>query len=214
MVINPFDSIERDQLFPSPLVSCTTTKHDRNSNFKSRSPAEDEDILQTTSSALIPLKDINVTTSSAASPSSPSISPPIVENFQTHPTLLTDQGRLSGSMFSLTSTATLIPRHHESNLFESHSCNDSLIPKRNSVCYNLNSNNSEKDVLRNKTLASAVRPSSVYSKSRFSKSVSSNCVPFNNHCSLRIEKTKRIKKSDLKLLEEAVQQLKSLLLNR
>ncbi|XP_018654082.1 putative heat containing protein [Schistosoma mansoni] len=213
MVINPFDSIERDQLFPSPLVSCTTTKHDGNSNFKNRSPAEDEETLQTTSSDLIPLKDINVTTSSAASPSSPSISPPIVENFQTHPTLLTNQGRLSGSMFSLTSTATLIPRHHESNLFESQGCNDSSISKRNSVCYNLTSNSSEKEFLRNKTLTSAVRPSSVYSKSRSSKNVASNCVPFNNHCSLKVEKTKRIKKSDLKLLEEAVQQLKSLLLN-
>ncbi|CAH8660163.1 unnamed protein product [Schistosoma rodhaini] len=213
MVINPFDSIERDQLFPSPLVSCTTTKHDGNSNFKNRSPAEDEETLQTTSSDLIPLKDINVTTSSAASPSSPSISPPIVENFQTHPTLLTSQGRLSGSMFSLTSTATLIPRHHESNHFESHGCNDSSISKRNSVCYNLTSNSSEKEFLRNKTLTSAVRPSSVYSKSRSSKTVASNCVPFNNHCTLKVEKTKRIKKSDLKLLEEAVQQLKSLLLN-
>ncbi|CAH8566279.1 unnamed protein product [Schistosoma turkestanicum] len=213
MVLDPLDFIERDQLFSSSPVSSAASKHDRNNNFKNRLPAEDEETRQTTSSNLMPLKDINVTAVSAASLSSPSTSPPIIENYQTHPTMLTNQGQLSGSMFSLTSTATLIPRHHENNLFESQTCNDSSIPKHNSVCYNSASNNSEKEFLRNKSHTNAVTPSSVYSKPRSSKSVISNSVPSNNHYSSKIEKTKRFKKSDLKLLEKAILQLKSILLN-
>ncbi|KAH8864111.1 Protein furry like [Schistosoma japonicum] len=210
LVVNPFNSSERYHSFFSPPVSSRTAKCDGNEKFRNVSPTENEETQQ--ASVLSPLKDIDVTCSLATSPSSPNSSPPIIGNFRT-PTLLTKQGHLSGSMFSLTSTATLIPRHQETNISESQVCTDIPVPKPSSTCHNQTSNISEKEFSRSKILTSGIRPSSVHPNPRSTKTVTSNRGPFRNNCSLKIDQAKKVKESDLMLLEDAIQQLRTILLN-
>ncbi|KAK4475902.1 hypothetical protein MN116_001147 [Schistosoma mekongi] len=210
LVVNPFNSLERYDSFSSPLVSRRTAKYDGNGKFRNISPNENEETQQT--SGLSPLKDIDVTNSLAASPSSPNSSPPIIGNFRT-PTLLRKHGQLSDSMFSLTSTATLIPRHQETNPSESQVCTDTPISKPSSTCHTQASIISEKEFSRCKTLTSGIRPSSVNPNPRSTKTIISSRAPFRNNCSLKIDQAKKVKESDLKLLEDAIQQLRTILLN-
>nr|CAH8871380.1 unnamed protein product [Trichobilharzia regenti] len=217
LVIDPFMTIESDNLFSSPIVSSRTVKYDDTEQFKNMPSTEKEPDgdSHTTSLDLLPLKDIDVTASLAASPSSPNCSPPMITQLQTNPTPLIKQGRLSDSMFSLTSTATLIPRHQDVNVSEPQYFNDTTMHKSNIVN---NSNNqtidvSEKHVLRSKTLSNATRPSSVYTSSQPSKTATTNHVQTSNYHPLKMEKSKKVKESDLKLLEEAIQQLRCILLD-